>query len=127
MLPFSFLTLTNQSIKISVFLWSKGIERSTFDSISNFYIIVLAVLYMYVLHVLFEIPIFPNSDSAVATSLGRFRSFKSSAVHPPFFPYFVLPLTGVGQNPSPVSRPECYLGMLYIPCFLCLSSLLQAT
>ncbi len=125
MLPLSFLILTNKSIKISVFLWSKGIERSAFASISHFCIIVLAVLYA--LHVLFEIPIFPNSDSAVATSLGRFRSFKSSAVHPPFFPYFVLPLTGVGQNSPPVSRPECYLGMLYIPCYLYLSSLLQAT
>jgi hypothetical protein len=57
-----------------------------------------------VLHVLFEIPIFPSSDSADAISLGRFKSFKSSAVHPPFFPYFVLPLTGVGQNPPPASR-----------------------
>jgi hypothetical protein len=101
-LPLSFLILTNQSIKISVFLWSKGIERSTLDSISHFCIIVLAVLY--VLHVLFEIPIFPSSDSADATSLGRFKSLKSSAVHPPFFPYFVLPLTGVGQNPPPAGR-----------------------
>jgi hypothetical protein len=47
---------------------------------------------------------FPSSDSADAISLGRFKSFKSSAVHPPFFPYFVLPLTGVGQNPPPASR-----------------------
>jgi hypothetical protein len=79
-----------------------------------------------VLQVLFEIPIFPNSESAAAVSLGRFRSFKSSAVQPPFFPYFVLPLTGVGQNPSPAIMPEFYSNMSYSTSSLLCSLLLEA-
>jgi hypothetical protein len=100
-LAFSLRILTSQSIKMRVFFWLKGIERSALVSDSHFWIIVRAVLY--VLHVLREMPMFPSSARAAAASRGRSRSLSRSAAHPPFDPYFALPLTGVGLKP--LGRP----------------------
>ena len=100
-LAFSLRILTSQSIKIRVFFWLKGMDKSALVSDSHFWIIVCAVLY--VLHVLREMPMFPSSARAAAVSCGRSRSPSRSAAHPPFDPYFVLPLTGVGLKP--LDRP----------------------
>ncbi len=95
-LAFTFRTLTNQSIKINIFLWFSGMDMSSDVSVSHFLIIVFAVLY--VLQVLAAMPRLPNSASVSAVSPGNSYSASSSLAQPPFFPYFRLPLTGVGQN-----------------------------
>ena len=95
-LALTFRTLTNQSIKINIFLWFNGMDMSSNVSDSHFWIIVFAVLY--VLQVLAAMPKLPNSANVSAVSSGNSKFASSSLVQPPFFPYFRLPLTGVGQN-----------------------------
>ena len=63
---------------------------------------VLAVLY--VLHVPFAIPRFPNLAIDVVTESGKFNAFNDSAVHPPVGPYFVLPKIVAGWNLVLVTR-----------------------
>jgi hypothetical protein len=95
-LPFTPLILISQSMNINVFRSSNGKDMSVPVSFWHFATIVWAVLY--VLHVLFATPRLPSAASDLAVSVGNLKSANSSAVQPPWLPYFVLPLTGTGRN-----------------------------
>jgi hypothetical protein len=105
-LAFTLHTLTSQSMKIKIFLWLNGLDRSSLVSILHFSTMVLAVLY--VLQVLLVMPMLPKSAKVLAASFGNSSPAKSSAAQPPFVPYFWLPLTGVGQKlfPCPNMRAK---------------------